>query len=537
MTIALLDTPFEFQDSFSASLPAEQESEASTRSRPVFKACYSFITPTSVSAPEMLCYSGPLATMLGFSDERMAAADMTRVLSGNALFKGMKPYAMCYGGHQFGHWAGQLGDGRAINLGELCGVDNKRWHLQLKGAGMTPYSRQGDGRAVLRSSIREFVCSEAMHALGVPTTRALSLVSTGDLVERDMFYDGNATMEPGAIVCRVAESFIRFGNFEIFAQRGDMASLTSLFSYTVDQHFPHLIELRDRDISQAALEMFREICDRSCALVVEWMRVGFVHGVMNTDNMSIIGDTIDYGPYGWLDNYDPLWTPNTSDSQQRRYRFANQPAIVQWNLLQLANALYPLIQDVHPLEQILEQYAPEYQRRYTSMMCHKLGVSEKSADVVSLIASLERLLAELQLDMTLFFRMLTDWLLESTPVDEDFVDRCLQLSYLPRLSGEQSQACYDWLSSYRQQRMLFLDGGIEDIRDSMAKVNPVIIPRNFLVQEAIDAASSGDTEPLHALVRAFETPYVDNVRTRAFKRKRPQWATNKAGCSMLSCSS
>jgi uncharacterized protein with ACT and thioredoxin-like domain len=225
---------------------------------------------------------------------------------------GMEPYAACYGGHQFGNWAGQLGDGRAITLGEVVNERGERWELQLKGAGPTPYSRTADGRAVLRSSIREFLCSEAMHHLGVPTTRALSVVTTGDAVVRDMFYDGNAEEEPGAIVCRVAPSFIRFGNFEIFAARNDLAMLEQLVDFTIARDFAHLMVMPDVSARRAA--WYAEVCERTARLMVHWMRVGFVHGVMNTDNMSILGLTIDYGPYGWIDDFNPNWTPNTTDA-------------------------------------------------------------------------------------------------------------------------------------------------------------------------------------------------------------------------------
>ncbi|MBG3852707.1 YdiU family protein, partial [Xanthomonas hortorum pv. carotae] len=230
---------------------------------------------------------------------------------------GMQPWAVNYGGHQFGHWAGQLGDGRAISLGEAIGVDGGRYELQLKGAGPTPYSRGADGRAVLRSSIREFLCSEAMHHLGVPTTRALSLVTTGDAVVRDMFYDGRPQREPGAIVCRVAPSFIRFGNFELPSARGDSALLRQWADFTIARDFP---ELKGAGENLYAA-WFAQVCERTAVMVAHWMRVGFVHGVMNTDNMSILGLTIDYGPYGWVDDYDPDWTPNTTDAQGRRYRF------------------------------------------------------------------------------------------------------------------------------------------------------------------------------------------------------------------------
>src|SRR4051812_20124068 len=224
------------------------------------------------------------------------------VFAGNTMLDGMEPYAANYGGHQFGQWAGQLGDGRAISLGEILTPAGQRWELQLKGAGKTPYSRTADGRAVLRSSIREFLCSEAMHHLGVPTTRALSLVATGEPVMRDMFYDGRAKPEPGAIVCRVAPSFIRFGNFELPASRRDVPLLEQLVAFTIDRDFSELLsEDRTARDPEVRAEWFGQVCERTARMVADWMRVGFVHGVMNSDNMSILGLTIDYGPYGWID--------------------------------------------------------------------------------------------------------------------------------------------------------------------------------------------------------------------------------------------
>ena len=270
---------------------------------------------TKVAAPKTIAYSREVAALLDLDRAECESELFAQVFGGNQLLEGMDPYAMCYGGHQFGNWAGQLGDGRAINLGEVLNRKGEHWTLQLKGAGPTPYSRTADGLAVLRSSIREFLCSEAMFHLGVPTTRALSLVSTGEQVMRDMFYDGNPKFEPGAIVCRVAPSFVRFGNFQIFAARGDIENLKRLVDFTIVNDFPHL----GAPSPEVYASWFEEVCVRTCEMIVHWMRVGFVHGVMNTDNMSILGLTIDYGPYGWLEDYDPGWTPNTTDASGKRY--------------------------------------------------------------------------------------------------------------------------------------------------------------------------------------------------------------------------
>ena len=301
-----------FENAFVHELPGD--AVRTNVPRQVRNACYTRVDPTPVRAPRLLGWSEPLGETLGIV-RPPATGPEADVLGGSHVLPGMQPYAARYGGHQFGSWAGQLGDGRAITLGELIGADGNRHELQLKGAGRTPYSRTADGRAVLRSSVREFMCSEAMHFLGVPTTRALSLVGTGESVVRDMFYDGNPEPEPGAIVCRVAPSFVRFGNFEILAANGEITILKQLADYVIRLHYPEL----GAPSPETYAAWFEEICRRTGRLMADWMRVGFVHGVMNTDNMSILGLTIDYGPYGWLENYDPEWTPNTTDAQGRRY--------------------------------------------------------------------------------------------------------------------------------------------------------------------------------------------------------------------------
>ena len=292
-----------FDNPFTNELRGDEEI-TNTR-RQVHNAYYSRVLPTPTAAPETLVVSEEVSLLLGITSDVADSTEFTEIFSGNAVTADMDPHAMCYGGHQFGNWAGQLGDGRAINLGQVKGIDSNSYMLQLKGAGPTPYSRSGDGRAVLRSSIREYLCSEAMHHLHVPTTRALSLCSTGDNVVRDMFYDGNLAEEIGAVVCRVADSFIRFGNFEIFSAREDIDGLRTLLDFTIKHHFP---EINDNS-PEKYIDFFKEVISSTAVLMAHWQRVGFVHGVMNTDNMSIHGLTIDYGPYGWIDDFDPDWTP------------------------------------------------------------------------------------------------------------------------------------------------------------------------------------------------------------------------------------
>ncbi|MEO1173620.1 MAG: YdiU family protein, partial [Myxococcota bacterium] len=352
------------ESNFVDTLPGDPDLQ--NRVRQVLHACYSRVTPTRVTAPRLLAYAPEVAELLRLED----VPALTDVLAGNHVPAGAVPYAQCYAGHQFGSFAGQLGDGRAITLGERRGGDGSLYDVQLKGAGPTPYSRTADGRAVLRSSLREYLCSEAMHHLGVPTTRALSLVLTGDGVLRDMFYDGNAELEPGAIVCRVAPSFIRFGSFELHAWRKQLAELQTLTDYTIRVHFPELGE-PSRDVYIA---WFREVARRTAIMITEWMRVGFVHGVMNTDNMSVHGLTIDYGPYGWLDDFNPGWTPNTTDEATHRYAYGRQPAIAQWNLSRLAAAMMPLIEDSEPLQEGLDHYVDTLNETQSTMMAAKLGL-------------------------------------------------------------------------------------------------------------------------------------------------------------------
>jgi len=355
-------TTLEFDDSFTSSLPADPEARNFVRQ--VSAASYSPVTPTPVSGPRLLAWSDDCAALLGLSRPAADTGRAVDILAGNGLAPGMRPYAARYGGHQFGVWAGQLGDGRAITLGELTPRRGERWELQLKGAGRTPYSRTADGRAVLRSSLREFLCSEAMHFLGVPTTRALSLVASGDIVIRDMFYDGNPVPEPGAVVCRVAPSFVRFGNFEIHASRGENDSLQRLADYVIGEHF------KDLGAPSAGIykRWFEEVCRRTGLMIAHWMRVGFVHGVMNTDNMSILGLTIDYGPYGWLEGYDPSWTPNTTDLPGRRYAYGRQPDVAAWNLARLADAMSPLIEFPPALPPAMEIYAVTFTSTWRTML-------------------------------------------------------------------------------------------------------------------------------------------------------------------------
>lgn len=490
--------------------------------------------PTPVAAPALLAHAAEVASLVGFDETQVASSRFAEVFGGNALLEGMEPYAACYGGHQFGTWAGQLGDGRAITLGEVIHAAGERWELQLKGAGATPYSRTADGRAVLRSSIREFLCSEAMHHLGVPTTRALSLVTTGEAVIRDMFYDGNARPEPGAVVCRVAPSFIRFGNFEILTARQELALLARLVDFTIDRDFPHLAHIDD--LSARRMEWFAEVCERTARLMVDWLRVGFVHGVMNTDNMSVLGLTIDYGPYGWLDNFDPHWTPNTTDASGRRYRYAQQPAIAQWNLERFADSLRPLFDSDAPLQVGLDRYVDTFTERYSAMIAAKFGI-ERWSDGDEVIAEDGlRLLQVAEVDYTNFFRALGE-VGDALPDDDSVLLEALgDVFYSESRRQEHLGAIATWLRRWHAR--VASDGSTAAARRArMHAVNPKYVLRNYLAQEAIDRAESGDPSGVHELLDVMRRPYEEQPGRERFAGRRPEWARHKAGCSMLSCSS
>jgi len=406
-------------------------------------------------------------------------------------------------------------------------VHGQRQELQLKGAGVTPYSRSADGRAVLRSSLREFLCSEVMHALGVPTTRALSLVGTGETVIRDMFYDGRPQAEPGAVVCRVAPSFLRFGNFQIHAAYREEAILRRLVEFVIGEHFPGVDDVA---------AWYHEVCRRTALLVVDWMRLGFVHGVMNTDNMSVLGLTIDYGPYGWLEGYDPAWTPNTTDAAGRRYCYANQPGIAQWNLARFAEALLPLVAR-EPLEAGLALYAQVYQDASAQAFAQKLGLSAIEAeDDEALLAGLFDVMRATETDFTLFFRNLA-----RVPFDTDD-DTQLVAPLRPAfydsaaLDGAHRAQLTAWLRQYRAR--LARDPADPATRSArMNAVNPKYVPRNYLAQQAIDALSEGDSSVLERLMRVLARPYDEQPEQEDLAARRPEWARDRPGCSALSCSS
>jgi serine/tyrosine/threonine adenylyltransferase len=523
-----------FDNRFTSELPADPD--ASNRTRAVPAAAFSRVQPTPVAAPRTVAWSAEVADLLGLDPAVCRSDDFAQVFSGNRVPAGADPFAMRYGGHQFGGWAGQLGDGRAIALGEV--IDHRGGHqtLQLKGAGPTPYSRGADGRAVLRSSVREYLCSEAMHHLGVPTTRALSLVTTGDVVVRDVLYDGHPRPEPGAVVCRVAPSFVRFGTFQLPASLGELDLLRELVTFTLRNDFPHLVAAGGTFEDQVAA-LFHEVCDRTASLVVDWMRVGFVHGVLNTDNMSILGLTIDYGPYGWLEDFDPGWTPNTTDAGQRRYRYGAQPQVVQWNLAQLGSALLQLTDDPEPLEDALVGYGRSYGERFDAMVAERLGWGAPRPDDRTLVDDLFGALVQIETDQVRFFRDLA-----RVPIDPATPDDAL-LAPLAEAWYDREQLVGDvratWVAWLRRWAARAVAGGVPDHerRRRMDAVNPRFVLRNWLAQEAIDAAEQGDPSRVHELEAVLARPYDEQPGREHFADRRPEWARTRVGCSMLSCSS
>ncbi|PWG06196.1 protein adenylyltransferase SelO [Polaribacter aquimarinus] len=513
------------KDTFTTKLPADPILENSRRQ--VTEAVFSHVNPKKTKEPKVIHTSQEMANELGISSEELQTDFFRDVVTGNEIYPNTKPYAMCYAGHQFGNWAGQLGDGRAINLFEVE-HHNKNWKVQLKGAGETPYSRTADGLAVLRSSIREYLCAEAMFHLGVPTTRSLSLSLTGDDVLRDVLYNGNPAYEKGAIVSRISPSFLRFGNFEIFTARKDVKNLKILVDYTIKHHFNHI----GKPSKETYINFFKEVSKRTLEMIIHWQRVGFVHGVMNTDNMSILGLTIDYGPYGWLEGFDFGWTPNTTDRQHKRYRYGNQPNIGLWNLFQLANALYPLIEEVEPLEAILAEYKTNFEQKSLTMMKSKLGLFEDNKNDLGIIQNLEDTLQLVETDMTIFFRNLSNFSDENSNlkvIEDAFYDA-------ENISEEVKQLWNTWLNTYAE-RLKKEKLSNNERKAKMNAVNPKYVLRNYMAQLAIDAADQGDYTLIDELFQLLKKPYDEQPKNQKWFTKRPEWARHKVGCSMLSCSS
>lgn len=514
-------------DSFTSALVADPIQE--NYRRLVTDSHFSYVNTKKTSNPRLIHVSKEMMDAIGISEKESKSEAFRNLVTGNATLPNFQPYSMVYAGHQFGSWASQLGDGRAINIAEVTN-NRDRWVLQLKGAGETPYSRSADGLAVLRSSIREYLCSEAMHHLGVPTTRALSLALTGDQVWRDIMYNGNAAYEKGAIVCRVSPTFLRFGNYQWFASQNKINELKLLTDYTIKYFFKDKIQIH----TNPYLNFFQHVCDLTMDMILHWQRVGFVHGVMNTDNMSIVGLTIDYGPYGWLEDFDLSWTPNTTDSEYRRYRYGNQPNIALWNLYQLANALVPLVDDTEVFEAILNQYSKDFNEHHIKMMKSKLGLAKDFKDDEILITELLENLQLIETDMTLFFRELSKITKKETINNLDIINVSFYNS--KELSEENFNKWKAWLKKY-QQRLDKESLSDEQRSMKMNTVNPKYVLRNYMAQLAIDQADKGDYGLIDELFQLLKAPYAEQPENEKWYAKRPEWARNKIGCSMLSCSS
>ncbi|KAL1565197.1 protein adenylyltransferase SelO-like [Salvia divinorum] len=508
--------------SFVRELPGDPRTDSIPRE--VLHSCYTRVSPSAeVDNPQLVAWSDSVAELLDLDAREFERPDFPQIFSGaSSLFGGMS-YAQCYGGHQFGMWAGQLGDGRAITLGELV---NSSGH-----------------------SIREFLCSEAMHFLGIPTTHALCLVTTGKCVTRDMFYDGNPKDEPGAVVCRVAPSFLRFGSYQIHASRGkeDLGLVRTLADYTIRHHFPHLENLSKSDslsfstgegddsvvdlTSNKYAAWAVEVAERTASLIAKWQGVGFTHGVLNTDNMSALGLTIDYGPFGFLDAFDPSYTPNTTDLPGRRYCFANQPDIGLWNIAQFATTL-STAQLINEKESnyAMERYGTKFMDEYQAIMTKKLGLSKYNKQLIS---DLLKNMAVDKVDYTNFFRLLSNLKADPTIQDDELL--VTLKAVLLDIGKERKDAWTNWVKSYIQELSA---SGIsdEERKKSMDSVNPRYILRNYLCQSAIDAAEQGDFEEVRRVLKVMSRPYDEQPGMEKYARLPPAWAYRPGVC-MLSCSS
>jgi hypothetical protein len=465
---------------------------------------FSPVLPARLDDPVMVSSNKLLAEELGIDPAELATSEMLEIMGGNFMTANIKPIALVYSGHQFGVWAGQLGDGRAMTLGELPAGDSSAiWDIQLKGAGPTPYSRFADGRAVLRSSIREYLCSEAMHGLGIATTRALCLVDSKSQVYRE-------EIESGATVCRVAQSHIRFGSFEHFHYRNQPESVKALADYVIQRNFPEWAEADNKYYL-----MFKNCVMKTAKMIAQWQSVGFNHGVMNTDNMSIIGDTIDYGPFGFLDTYDPDHICNHSDTSGR-YSFKNQPSVGLWNLNALATSLTSLI-DNEDLISALKQYEPEFLDQFRHIMAGKIGLEEYRHDDEQLINQLLELLQINNVDYSIFFRALSAFSDDNQSIRDQFVDR---------------EGFDVWAEKY-STRLAQQNLTDQQRQQSMNALNPKYVLRNYIAQAAIDAAKQGDYSEVHLMLNVLQSPFEEHPPAEKYAGLPPNWADQLS----VSCSS
>lgn len=472
------------------------------------EAFYAKVNPTPFSdPPHLVSFNHAAAELIDLDPDEAKHPEFAGVFGGSLLVPGMEPLAMLYSGHQFGVYVPQLGDGRAILLGEVRNGRDEKWDLHLKGAGITPFSRDGDGRAVLRSTIREYLCSEAMHGLGIPTTRALCIVGSDEKVYREQ-------VETGATLLRMAPSHVRFGTFEIFYYRKQYDHLTVLADYVIANHYPHLAVATDK-----YARFFAEVTERTANLIAQWQAVGWAHGVMNTDNMSILGITLDYGPFGFMDDYDPGFICNHSD-HNGRYAFNQQPFIGLWNLSCLAQALLPLVPK-EELKAALDRYTSIHQARYVELMRIKLGLDGARPDDESLVNDLLVLMAQSQADYTNVFRTLGEF--RSTPGE---LNEGLRDYFVDRGSFD------GWAARYCA-RLREQTGTDADRRERMNRVNPKYVLRNYLAQTAIEKAQQKDYSEVDRLLSLLQGPFSDQPGMGAYAAPPPNWGKHLA----VSCSS
>jgi uncharacterized protein YdiU (UPF0061 family) len=468
---------------------------------------HSRLYPTPLPDPYLVSFNANAARLIDLDREEAMRADFAMYFIGNRLLPGAEPLSMLYAGHQFGQFVPQLGDGRAVLLGEVRNRAGELWDVQLKGAGITPYSRQGDGRAVLRSSIREYLCSEAMHGLGIPTSRALCIVGSDQEVYRER-------IETAAVLTRLSPSHVRFGSFEVFYYRGQRERIAMLADYVIARHFPHLVD--DTDKYQLFL---KEVTQRTAKLMAQWQAVGFSHGVMNTDNMSILGLTIDYGPFGFMEAYDPGYICNHSDPSGR-YAYDQQPQIGLWNLVCLAQALTPLI-PIEAIHTVLDSYAPAYHQHHAELMGEKLGLDNITQDDIQLVAALLAMMQKSQLDYTNLFRNLGNFNSAADATNhrlrDQFIDR----------------AAFDaWAEAYRArlQRESCPDS---ERKARMDAVNPKYILRNYLAQTSIKKAEEDrDFSEIDRRLKLLSKPFDEQPEMASYAAIPPEWARQiEVSCS------
>ncbi len=466
---------------------------------------------TPLEGAHLAAFNHEAARLLDLHPDEAKREDLSALFNGEKPLPGSEPLAAIYAGHQFGHYVPQLGDGRAILLGEVTNEAGERWELQLKGAGITPFSRRGDGRAVLRSTIREYLCSEAMHGLGIPTTRALLMTGSSEEVYREQ-------IESGAMLLRMAPSHLRFGSFEVFYYRRQFEQVRQLADYVIEHHYPELLEHETK-----YLELFRQVTLRTAEMISQWQQVGFAHGVMNTDNMSLLGLTIDYGPFGFLDHYEPGHICNHSDTYGR-YAFDQQPNIGGWNLSKLGQAMLPVLEG-EPAEAaaeanaILQEYEPRLQQHYHDGMLKRLGLKQQREGDEKLIDELLKLLAVNRVDYTRFFRALCDFdeAAEQSSLRDEFIDR---------------EGFDHWARRYSER--LQAEGSVRTKRQTaMKRVNPKYILRNYLAQQAIEMAEGGDYSEIERLHGILQRPFDEQPEHEDYAAAPPEWSEELE----ISCSS